>query len=109
MKIPKLTESASQHIEKICKEYGVYAVSLTLKGGGCAGFEYKWDTKNKDDVSEEDVEISAGTGNLVIDSFAIPFLDNTEIDYVTEMLGSKLVVRNPNVQSACGCGESIGF
>lgn len=109
MNVPRLTESAAEHIQNMCEKHSVYAVTLSLKGGGCAGFEYTWGTKDKQDVDKEDTVIQAGTGNLAIDSFSMPFLADTEIDYVTEMLGTKLVVKNPNVQSACGCGESIGF
>jgi len=109
MQIPTLTETAAQHISKICEEYSVYAVTLNLKGGGCAGFEYKWGTIQEQELEDTDVVIDAGVGRLVINEFSMPFLEDTEIDYVTEMMSSKLVVRNPNVQAACGCGESIGF
>ena len=109
MKIPTLTDSAAEHIENMCNKHDAYAISLSLKGGGCAGFEYTWGIKSRQDIEEDDTVISIGSANLVIDSFSMPFLENTEIDYVTEMLGTKLVVKNPNVQSACGCGESIGF
>lgn len=109
MQIPTLTEKASQHISKICDEYAVYAVTLNLKGGGCAGFEYKWGSINEQELEDTDVVIDAGSGRLAINEFSMPFLEGTEIDYVTEMTSSKLIVRNPNVQAACGCGESIGF
>lgn len=109
MDIPEITESAREHISNMCAMHDCYAVSLSLKGGGCAGFEYKWNTIQKHEVRESDIEIDAKKGKLVIDSFSLPFLANTEIDFVTEMLGTKLIVKNPNVQSACGCGESVGF
>jgi len=109
MQIPTLTETATQHISKICGEYKVYAVTLNLKGGGCAGFEYQWGTVQEQELEDTDVVIDAGAGRLVISELSMPFLEDTEIDYVTEMMSSKLIVRNPNVQSACGCGESIGF
>jgi iron-sulfur cluster assembly accessory protein len=109
MQIPTLTETAAQHINKICEEYAVYAVTLNLKGGGCAGFEYKWGTAEEQEIEDTDVVIDTGSGNFVINEFSMPFLEGTEIDYVTEMMSSKLVVRNPNVQASCGCGESIGF
>lgn len=109
MKAPILTESAKDHIENMCERYDVYAVSLSLKGGGCAGFEYEWNVKSTQDIDQDDTIITIGSGRLVIDSFSMPFLKDTEIDYVNEMFGSKLVIRNPNVQSACGCGESVGF
>jgi iron-sulfur cluster assembly accessory protein len=68
-----------------------------------------WGTIEQDAVGEDDTVISTGKGNLVIDSFSKPFLEGTEIDYVTEMLSSKMTVNNPNVESACGCGVSISF
>jgi len=68
-----------------------------------------WSTVEQDAVSEDDTVISTGEGFLVIDNYSKPFLEGTEIDYVTEMLGSKMQVRNPNVESACGCGVSISF
>ena len=109
MPICTITESAKKHINSICEERNCYAVSLNLKGGGCAGFEYEWGTVSQDEIEEADEIISTGTGNLVISAFSIPFLEGTEIDYVTEMLSSRMEIRNPNVQSACGCGVSISF
>jgi len=109
MTVCTVTEAAKSHINNICSTRGCYAVSLSLKGGGCAGFEYMWGTIEQDAVGEDDTVISTGKGNLVIDSFSKPFLEGTEIDYVTEMLSSKMTVNNPNVESACGCGVSISF
>ena len=109
MTVCTLTDAAKSHINHICKTQNCYAVSLSLKGGGCAGFEYMWGTVEHDAVTEDDTVISTGKGFLVIDNFSRPFLEGTEIDYVTEMLESKMQVRNPNVESACGCGVSISF
>jgi len=109
MTVCTLTDAAKSQINNICSSRNCYAVSLSLKGGGCAGFEYVWGTIEQDAVSADDTVISTGEGFLVIDNFSRPFLEGTEIDYVTEMLGSKMQVRNPNVESACGCGVSISF
>ena len=38
----ELTDSAKQQIDTLCKEHECYAVTLNVKGGGCAGFEYEW-------------------------------------------------------------------
>lgn len=109
MSICTVTEAAKEHINTVCRERNCYAVSLNLKGGGCAGFEYEWGTVSQDEVADEDEIIPTGSGNLVISEFSIPFLEGTEIDYVTEVLSSRMEIRNPNVQSACGCGVSISF
>jgi iron-sulfur cluster assembly protein len=109
MSICTITDSAKHHINKICKERNCYAVSLDIKGGGCAGFEYEWSTVSQNEVQDNDELISTGEGYLVISAFSVPFLQGTEIDFVTEMLSSRMEIRNPNVQSACGCGVSISF
>jgi len=109
MAICTITEAAQAHINKICTEQNCFAVSLSIKGGGCAGFEYSWGTVSKQNVQDDDEVIETGEGNLVIDAFSQPFLEGTEVDYVTEMLSSRMEVRNPNVESACGCGVSISF
>jgi iron-sulfur cluster assembly protein len=37
------------------------------------------------------------------------YLIGTELDYITEVFGSRFDIRNPNAKSSCGCGESINF
>lgn len=104
-----VTESACDHIDNICSNNSTQAVCLDLKGGGCAGFEYVWSMIDQTEITNKDRVISCGSGTLVITAHALPFLEDVEIDFVSEMLGTRLVINNPNVKSACGCGESIGF
>jgi Fe-S cluster assembly iron-binding protein IscA len=37
-----ITDSAKEKISEICKDNNAYSVTLQLKGGGCAGFQYSW-------------------------------------------------------------------
>jgi Fe-S cluster assembly iron-binding protein IscA len=37
------------------------------------------------------------------------YLIGTEIDYVRNLVGSNFDIKNPNAESACGCGVSINF
>ena len=58
MSICTLTDTAKQQITTICNENEVYAVTLNLKGGGCAGFEYDWATyKTADELLDDDTII----------------------------------------------------
>ena len=55
MSICTLTDAAKTQIDIICKENNCIAVSLNMKGGGCAGFEYDWGT-----ISDaQEIEISS--------------------------------------------------
>jgi len=111
MTICTLTSSAEQQINTICKEHNVIAVTLNLKGGGCAGFEYDWGTiSDARDIEEGDEIIATNEGfNFVNSKPNLMFLIGTEVDYVKSLVGSNFEIRNPNAQSSCGCGVSVNF
>jgi iron-sulfur cluster assembly protein len=110
MNICTLTDSAKTQINAICDENNVYGISLNLKGGGCAGFEYDWGTvANELDITAGDEVVDAGTGKFIIGATSSMFLVGTEIDYVRSLVGSNFEIRNPNAASACGCGVSVNF
>jgi iron-sulfur cluster assembly protein len=44
---------------------------------------------------------------LVVTDEAMPVVDGSELDYVREGFKQMFTVRNPNVKSTCGCGESF--
>ena len=89
----QLTESAKEYLRQV----GKANVSLSVKGGGCSGFQYEWG------VTEEPPTIE----NLRLDPMAEMFVFGCTIDYVTELGGSYLKVINPNATASCGCGESF--
>ena len=107
MSILTLTENAKHKINELCIEKDAFAVSLNMKGGGCAGFEYEWDFAEQADPGDE--LINTGNGNLVIGQQSMMFLFGTEIDYVKQIFGSNFEIRNPNAKSSCGCGISVNF
>jgi iron-sulfur cluster assembly protein len=110
MTICTLTEVAKQQINTLCKENNCYAISLNLKGGGCAGFEYDWGTvATQQDIDSKDIVLDAGEGKFVVGTTSIMFLIGTEVDYVKSLIGSNFEIRNPNAKSACGCGVSVNF
>ena len=90
-----LTENAEKYLQKV----GDPNVSLTVRGGGCSGFQYEWGTTNK----------SPTVGNLWLDPIAEMFVIGCTIDYVEELGGSYLKVINPNSTAQCGCGESFAI
>ena len=91
--IVNLTDSAKIYL----KQVGKPNVSLSVKGGGCSGFQYVWDVTDEDPTVE----------NLCIDPMAEMFVLGCTVDYVNELGGSFLKVINPNATASCGCGESF--
>ena len=109
MSIFTVTAAANHQIGKLCQENDCYAISLNLKGGVCAGFEYEWGTLQVEEIEAHDFIIACDQGSLVIGAHSLMFLAGTEIDYVKSIVGSNFEIRNPNAKSACGCGVSVNF
>ena len=96
-----LTDSAREYL----KQVGKPNVYLSVKGGGCSGFQYVWGLRS----DQPDVEWSDPIDDtLVIDPVAEMYVLGSVVDYVTELGGSYLSIKNPMSTSSCGCGESFG-
>ena len=92
-KIVNLTDSARDYLKTV----GDPNVFLSINSGCCSGFQYIWETTDKE----------PHIGNLHIDPIAEMYVIGCTIDYVTELGGSFLKVSNPNATASCGCGESF--
>ena len=75
-----------------------------IEGGGCSGFQYGF---TFDETKDEDEVVVTDGVSLVIDPLSLQYLDGAEIDYSTDHFSSQFVIRNPNVQTTCGCGSSF--
>tara|TARA_B110000503_G_scaffold129727_1_gene202255 strand:+ start:841 stop:1182 length:342 start_codon:yes stop_codon:yes gene_type:complete len=104
-----VTPTANIQIGKLCQEHSCYAITLNVKGGGCAGFEYEWGTAAANELSADDYVIECDTGAFAVGSHSVVFLAGSTINYKKDIIGSTFEVLNPNAQSACGCGVSINF
>jgi len=107
MSIVSLTENAKERMNTMLKEHNKSVVRLSMKGGGCAGFQYDWSLD--DDVKSDDEAIDLETGKFAIDATSIMYLLGSTIDYKKEVFGSYFAINNPKSTASCGCGESVGF
>ena len=78
---------------------------LSVEGGGCSGFQYKFDLVANPDP--EDLVIKREGATVLVDPISLPFLEGAELDYVQELIGASFKVINPNAQASCGCGTSF--
>lgn len=96
-----LTEKAKDYLTEMVWAQDKKYAFLSVNGGGCSGFQYKWDMLDETTDGELIDEI------LVVDRIAEMFVIGCTVDYVTEFGGSYLKVINPNAVASCGCGESF--
>ena len=102
-----MTPAATRQIARLMEKDGHQGLRIGVKKGGCAGMEYTMDYADNIDPMDEVVEQDGA--RVMIAPMAQMFLFGTEIDYEVSLLESGFKFRNPNVEDACGCGESIKF
>ena len=97
----QITDSAKEYLTSMTESERKRFAYLSVLGGGCSGFQYKWDMVDdeKDGIVVEDI--------LVVDKIAEMFVFGCTVDYVKEFGGSYLKIVNPNATAQCGCGESF--
>ena len=102
----KLSGSAASRINVITADEAENKIlRVSVEGGGCSGFQYKFDLVPMPEADDHIVERDGAT--VVVDSMSLPFLAGAEIDYVEELIGASFKINNPNAQASCGCGTSF--
>jgi len=104
----ELTPSAAARVAAIASKQGKPPIlRLSVDGGGCAGFQYKFGLA---DAVESDDTIAEQDGvRLVVDSVSLDLVRGSAVDFVENMGGASFRVTNPNAASGCGCGTSFSI
>jgi iron-sulfur cluster assembly accessory protein len=104
----RLTERAAHRIAEIAAGEGSPAVMrLSVEGGGCSGFQYRFDLPSE--PADDDTIVETGSAKLVVDAVSLPYLLGAEVDFVDDLIGSSFKVQNPNATASCGCGTSFAL
>jgi iron-sulfur cluster assembly protein len=105
-----ITEKAAAEIRKQAEQRGKPGSSLRvgIRGGGCTGFSYLFEWADGAPRPHDKIFERDGI-KLLVDPKSFVYLDGTELDFVTSMMGYGFKFNNPNVKSTCGCGESVQF
>ncbi len=99
-------EAITKLLEKKSQERFNY-IRLGITGGGCAGFEYIFDSV--DTQSNEDTLVDYGEIKFVVDEASKPYIAGMTLDWVKEGLNEVFKFINPKEVNSCGCGVSINF
>lgn len=101
-----LSPSAAARVSAIAAKQGKPAIlRLAVEGGGCSGFQYKFELA---DTAVADDSISETDGvKLVVDPVSLDLVAGCVVDYVESLGGAAFRVENPNATAGCGCGSSF--
>ena len=103
----EITDNAQNHIFNILTNDEVKFFRITVLGGGCAGFQYKFDFENI--KNEDDIIIKTKKIKVLIDNASLELIKGSKIDYINELIGSSFKITNPQASSSCGCGTSFSI
>jgi iron-sulfur cluster assembly accessory protein len=103
-----VTERAAQKIGEILRrEPAGTMLRISVEGGGCSGFQYRFDTERE--RAPDDVAIEKSGATVLIDPMSLSYMAGSEIDFVDDLIGSSFKVNNPKATASCGCGTSFAL
>ena len=102
-----LTSAAASKVAELIEREGDESLVLRLgvRPGGCSGFSYELELDSKTD--DTDIVNEFEGVRLAVDSQSMEKVKGAEIDYRDTLQGAGFHINNPNVQRACGCGNSF--
>jgi iron-sulfur cluster assembly accessory protein len=104
-----LTDRAARRVAKILSaEPPGTALRVSVDGGGCSGFQYRYDLV-QDAPTEDDVVLEREGARVLIDSISLQYMGGSEIDFVDDLIGQSFQIKNPLASASCGCGTSFSI
>jgi len=103
-----VTDRAADRIAEIVSgEPAGTMLRVSVEGGGCSGFQYKFDLV--DGAANDDIVIEKSAARILIDPVSLEYLAGSEIDFVDDLMGASFKIQNPNATASCGCGTSFSL
>ena len=103
-----VSERAARRIGEILKgEPSGTMLRVSVEGGGCSGFQYKFDKEHA--KANDDLVISRDGAVVLIDPVSVNYMAGSEIDFVDDLIGASFKVKNPQAKASCGCGTSFAL
>jgi iron-sulfur cluster assembly accessory protein len=104
----KVTDRAARQIGEILRrEPPGTMLRVSVEGGGCSGFQYKFDMDQTQ--AADDLVIRRDGATVLIDNTSLAYLAGSEIDFVDDLIGASFKINNPQATASCGCGTSFSL
>lgn len=103
-----VSDSAAKRIGKIIeKEAGMAGLRISVEGGGCSGFSYKFDLV--EGMAADDLVFEKNGARVIVDPVSIEYMDGSELDFIDNLMGQSFQIKNPLATASCGCGTSFSL
>lgn len=101
-----VTPAAAEHFRQQLQAKSAGGIRISLKESGCTGFMYVIDEVENGESADLSFTLDNGV-KMYVDTAHLGAIQGTVVDYVRQGLNRNLVLNNPNIKEACGCGESF--
>ena len=103
-----ISDSAARRIGEILKKEPTGAMlRVSVEGGGCSGFQYKFDIERA--KAEDDLVLARDGAVVLIDPVSVNYMAGSQIDFVDDLIGQSFKINNPQATASCGCGTSFSI
>ncbi|KZK80304.1 Iron-sulfur cluster insertion protein ErpA [Pseudovibrio sp. W64] len=103
-----LTDKAAKRVAQILEtETNGSMLRISVEGGGCSGFQYKYDIVKEQE--DDDLVLAKLGATVLIDSISLQYMAGSQIDFVTDLMGQSFQISNPQAAAGCGCGTSFSI
>ncbi len=103
-----VSDRAAKQIARIlATEQDNNMLRVSVEGGGCSGFQYKFELVDAREA--DDLAIEKGGVTVLVDPISQMYMEGSEIDFADELIGAAFKVNNPNATASCGCGTSFSL
>ena len=100
-----ISANAAKRLNAILKGEEGAALRISVKGGGCSGFQYAFDIDRA--RAEDDFVATRDGATVLVDPVSLEMMKGAELDFVDDLMGQSFQVRNPQAVASCGCGVSF--
>ncbi len=107
MTITVTDRAATRIAEIVSSEATTPVLRVSVEGGGCSGFQYKFDLVGAH--ADDDLIIERNGATVVIDPVSVQYMEGSEIDFVDDLMGASFKINNPVATASCGCGTSFSI
>ncbi|WP_316862531.1 iron-sulfur cluster insertion protein ErpA [uncultured Cohaesibacter sp.] len=103
-----VTDNAIKRIATILsKEEGGAMLRISVSGGGCSGFQYNYEIVTSQE--QDDLVIRKDGATILFDPMSLQYMEGSEVDFVTDLMGQSFQITNPQATASCGCGTSFSI
>ena len=103
-----VTDRAVRRIAEILGTEAAQSVlRVSVEGGGCSGFQYRFDVTRE--RAPDDFVIEREGAVVVVDPVSLQYMAGSQIDFADEVIGAAFKIENPKATASCGCGTSFSL